>query len=91
MNSQMIFAGHPPIQLSFRPSATYQVLLTKCQFYAREIAKTSDTEKILDQIRNKILKSDSQCGFRIILVEKLRFVRPNWYILFEITLESKLT
>ena len=38
----------------------------------------------------KILNSDSQCVFRIILVEKLRFVRPNWNILFEITYESKL-
>ena len=26
----------------------------------------------------KILKSDSQCVFRIILVEKLQVVRPNW-------------
>ena len=25
----MIPAGHPPVQLSFGPSATYQVLLTK--------------------------------------------------------------
>ena len=39
----------------------------------------------------KILNSDSQYVFSIILVEKLRFVRPNWSILFEITYESKLT
>ena len=39
----------------------------------------------------KILNSDSQYVFSIILVEKLRFVRPNWNILFEITYESKLT
>ena len=39
----------------------------------------------------KILNSDSQCVLRIILVEKLRFVRPNWNILLEITYESKLT
>ena len=39
----------------------------------------------------KILNSDSQHVFSIILVEKLRFVRPNWNILFEITYESKLT
>ena len=87
----MIPAGHPPVQLSSRPSATYQVLLTKCQFYAIELAKTSDTEIILDQILMKVLNSDSQCVFRTILVEKLRFVRPNWNILFEITYESKLT
>ena len=37
----------------------------------------------------KILNSDSQCVFRIILVEKLRFVRPNWNILLEITYDSK--
>ena len=28
-NSQMIPAGHPPVQLSSRPNATYQVVLTK--------------------------------------------------------------
>ena len=39
----------------------------------------------------KKLNSDSQYVFSIILVEKLRFVRPNWNILFEITYESKLT
>ena len=39
----------------------------------------------------KILNSDSQCVFRIKLVEKLQFVRPYWNILFEITYESKLT
>ena len=39
----------------------------------------------------KILNSDSQYVFSIILVEKLRFVRPYWNILFEITYESKLT
>ena len=38
-----------------------------------------------------ILNSDSQYVFSITLVEKLRFVRPNWNILFEITYESKLT
>ena len=36
----------------------------------------------------KILNSDSQYVFRIMLVEKLRFVTPNWNILFEITYES---
>ena len=87
----MISAGHQPVQLSFRPSATNQVLLTKCKFHAIELAKTYDTDKILDLIRNNILNSDSQCVFRIILVEKLRFQRPNWNILFEITYESKLT
>ena len=35
----------------------------------------------------KILNSDSQYVFSIILVEKLWFVRPNWNILFEITYE----
>ena len=54
--------------------------LQKCQFYAIRLAKTSDTQKILDLIWMKILNSDSQCDFRIILVEKLRFVRPNWNI-----------
>ena len=39
----------------------------------------------------KILNSDSQYVFSIILVEKLRFVRLNWNSLFEITYESKLT
>ena len=87
----MITAGHPSVQLSSRPSTTYQVLLTKMQFYAVELAKTSDTKTILDLIWMKILNSDSQCVFRIILVEKLRFVRPNWNILFEITYESKLS
>ena len=81
----MIPTGHPPVQLSSRPSATYQVLLTKCQFYAIELAKTSDTKNILDLIWMKTLNSDSQCVCRIILVEKLRFVRANWNILFEIT------
>ena len=83
----MIPAGHPLVQLSSRPSATYQVLLKKCQFYAIELAKTSDTKKYLDLIWIKILNSDSQCDFRIILVEKLRIVslRPKWNILFEIT------
>ena len=38
----------------------------------------------------EILDSDSQCVFRIILVEKLRFVRLNWNSLFEITYESKI-
>ena len=42
----MIPAGHPPIQHSSRPSATYQLLLTKCQCYAIELAKTSDTKKL---------------------------------------------
>ena len=79
----MIPAGHPPIQLSSRPSATYQVLLTKCQFYAIELAKSSDTKNILDLIWMQILNSDSQCVFRIILVEILRFVRPNWNILLK--------
>ena len=55
------------------------------------LAKTSDTIKLLDMIWMKILNSDSQYVFSIILVEKLRFVRPNWNILFEITYESKLT
>ena len=87
----MIPAGHPPRQLSSRPSATYHVLQTKMPVYAIELAKTSDTEKILDLIWMKILNSDSQYVFRIILVEKLQFVRPNWNILFEITYESKLT
>ena len=81
----MIPSGHPPIQLSSRPSATYQVLLIKCclqkcQFHAIELAKTSDTKIFLDLTWMKILYSDSQCVFRIILVEKLRFVRPNWNI-----------
>ena len=80
----MISAGHPPVQLSSRPSATYQVLLTKMPVYAIELAKTSDTKNILDLIWMKISKSDSQCVFRIILVEKMRFVRSNWNILFEI-------
>ena len=39
----------------------------------------------------KILNSASQYVFSIILVEKVRFVRPNWNILFEITYETKLT
>ena len=65
--------------------------LQNCQFYAIELAKTSDTKTVFDLIWMKILNSDSQCVFRIILVEKLRFVRPNWNILFEITYESKLT
>ena len=39
----------------------------------------------------KILNSDSQYVFSIILVEQLRFVRLNWNSLFEITYESKLT
>ena len=56
----MIPAGHPPIQLSSRPSATYQVLLTKMSFLAIELAKTSDTKNILDLIWMKILNSDSQ-------------------------------
>ena len=81
----MIPAGHPPVQLSSRPSATYQVLLIKCQFYAIKLAKPSDTKNILDLIWMKILNSDSQCVFRVILVGKLQFVRPNWNILFEIT------
>ena len=59
--------------------------LQKCQSYAIELAKTSDTKNIFDLIWMKILNSDSQCVFRIKLVEKLRFVRPNWNILFEIT------
>ena len=87
----MIPTGHLPVQLSSRPSATYQVLLTNSQFYAIELAKTSDTTNILDLTWMKILNSDSQCVLRIILVEKLQFVRPNWNILFEITSESKLT
>ena len=61
------------------------------QFFAIELAKTSDTIKILDLIWMKILHSDSQYVFRIILVEKLRFVRPNSSSLFEIIYESKLT
>ena len=87
----MIAAGHPPVQLSSRPSATYQVLLTKMILYAIKLAKTFDTKNILDLIWMKMLNSDSQCVFRMILVKKLRFVRPNWNILFEITYESKLT
>ena len=86
----MIPAGHPPVQLSSRPSATYQVLLRKMPVYAIELTKTSDT-KSLDLIWMKILNSDSQCVFRIKMVGKLRFVRPNWNILFKITYESKLT
>ena len=86
----MIPAEHPPIQLSSRPSATYQVVLTKMPVYAIELAKTSDTKKILDLIWMKLLNSDSQCAFRIILVEKLRSVRPYWNILFEISYKSKL-
>ena len=62
----------------------------KMSVYAIELAKTSDTKNILDLIWMKILNSDSQCVFRIILVEKLRFVRPNWNNLWEITYESKL-
>ena len=62
-----------------------------CQFYAILVAKTSDTNKLLDLIWTKILKSDSQYVFSIILVEQLQFVRPNWDILFKITYESKLT
>ena len=87
----MVPAGHPPVHLTSRPSATYQVLLQKCKFYAILLAKTSDTNKLLDIIWMKILNSDSQYVFSIILAEKLRFVRPNWNILFEITYESKLT
>ena len=82
----MVPAGHPPVHLSSRQSATYQVL-----FYAILLAKTSDTIKLSVLIWMKILNSDSQYVFSIILVEKLRFVRPNWNILFEITCESKLT
>ena len=49
-------------------------------------------EQISDLIWMKVLNSDSQCLFRIILVEKkLQFARPNWNVLFEITYESKLT
>ena len=56
----MIPAVHPPVQLSSRPSTTYQVLLTKKQvldqvplikyyllkskFYAIELAKSSETK-----------------------------------------------
>ena len=88
----MVTAGHTPVHLSSRLSATYQVLLTEMPvFYAILLAKTSDTNKLLDLIWMKILNSDSQYVFSIILVEKLRFVRPNWNILFEITYESKLT
>ena len=58
---------------------------------AIELAKTSDIKNILNLIWMTILNSDSQCVFGIMLVEKLRFVRPNWNILFEITEESKLT
>ena len=87
----MILAGHPPKHLSSRQSATYQVLLTEMPVLCYLLAKTSDTNKLFDLIWMKILNSDSQYVFRIILVEKLRFVRPNWNILFEITYESKLT
>ena len=59
----MIPAGHPPVQLRFRPSASYQLLLTKFQFYAIELAKTSDTKNIVDLIWMKILNSESQCFF----------------------------
>ena len=48
--------------------------------YAILLAETSDTNKLLDLIWMKILNSDSQYVFSIILVEKLRFVRPNWNI-----------
>ena len=87
----MITAGHTHVHLSSRPSATYQVLLTEMPVLCYLLAKTSDTNKLLDLIWMKILNSDSQYVFSIILVEKLRFVRPNWNILFEITYESKLT
>ena len=87
----MVPAGHPPVHPSSRLSATYQVLLTEMPVYAILLAKTFDTNKLLDLIWMKILNSDSQYVFSIILVEKLRFVRPNWNILFEITYESKLT
>ena len=33
----------------------------------------------------KMLNRDGQYVFRITLVEKLQFVRPNWNILFEIS------
>ena len=87
----MVPAGHPPVHLSSRPSATYQVLLTEMPVLFYLIAKTSDTNKLLDLILMKKLNSDSQYVFSIILMDKLRFVRPNWNILFEITYESKLT
>ena len=66
----MIPSGHPPVQLCSRPSATYQVLLTKCLFKAIKLAITSETEKILDLFWIKILNCDSHCIFGIILVEK---------------------
>ena len=40
----MIPAGRPPVQLSSGPRATYQVRLTKSQFYAFELAKSSETK-----------------------------------------------
>ena len=76
----MVTAGHTPVHLNSRPSATYQVLLTEMPVLCY----------LLDLIWMKILNSDSQYVFSIILVEKLRVVRPNWNILFEITYESKL-
>ena len=88
----MVTAGHTPVHLSSRPSATYQVLLTEMPvLWYILFAKTFDTNKLLDLIWMKILNSDSQYVFSIILVEKLGFVRPNWNILVEITYESKLT
>ena len=87
----MVTAGHTPVHLSSRPSATIKCCLQKCQFYAILLAKTSDNNKLLDLIWMKKLNSDSQYVFSIILVEKLWFVRLNWSILFEITYESKLT
>ena len=54
-------------ELSSRPSAIYHVLLTKMPFL---YYKTSDTKKIVDLIWMKILNSDRQCVFRIILVKK---------------------
>ena len=87
----MVTAGHTPVHLSFRRVLLIKCCLQKCQFYAILLAKTSDTNKLLDLIWMKILNSDGQYVFSIILVEKLRFVRPNWNILFEITYESKLT
>ena len=54
-------------ELSSRPSAIYHVLLTKMPFL---YYKTSDTKKNVDLIWMKILNSDRQCVFRIILVKK---------------------
>ena len=87
----MIPAGHLPVQLGSRLSATYQVLLKSASFMLLNQLKLLTPQKILDLICMKILNSDSQCIFRIELVEKLWVLRLYWNVLFVITYESKLT